>query len=104
MEGPLELSMKAFASAQDKMAADAKEDLTHWHHVAIRDQLTLGAAEIARLRAELETLHKDFTEFVYEATHLSTPETIGGREYRKTLIPYAAVTQARDVLAKQKER
>lgn len=46
---------------------------------------------VERLRAALE-------EYLYETTHLATPITVGGREYRKTLIPYSSVRAAREAL------
>lgn len=38
------------AKAQDKMAAGCKEDMRHWHHVAVACLIREAAAEIERLR------------------------------------------------------
>ena len=51
-------------------------------------------AENARLRAALG-------EYLYETTHLAVPETLGGYEYRKTLIKYSAIKRARQALGDQ---
>lgn len=57
------------------------------------------AAALERVTAERDALAVAFETFIYEVTHLATPETIGGREYRKTLVPYSAIKDARAALA-----
>ena len=78
-------------------AADTIEALTarvtamHNHHQDLLNRAAALEAENKRLREALE-------EYVYESTHLAIPETVGGREYRKTLVPYSAVKRARAAL------
>ena len=61
--------------------------------------LKRAAARLRALEAENKRLREGLGEYLYETTHLATPETVGGREYRKTLIPYSVITQARAMLA-----
>lgn len=52
---------------------------------------------------EIERLRETFKQYLYETTHIATPETVGGREYLNTLIPYSAIRTARAVLAPDKK-
>jgi len=48
-----------FAKAQRKMAADAKEDMTHWHHIAVADVIDQQSAEIIALRSQLADMTRN---------------------------------------------
>lgn len=48
-------------------------------------------AKVARLRGALE-------EYLYQTTHLATPQTVGEQEYRRALIPYSEIEAARAAL------
>jgi len=73
-----------------------------------RDHITLAeaAGRIDALEAERDAFRERASqlecalrEYLYESTHLATPQTVGGREYRNALIPWSEIKLARTALA-----
>ena len=70
-----------------------EEACTEWSQVSQRNYQRAKKAE-----DEVVRLRKAFGECLCETTSKATPTTVGGREYRESLISYSAIRDAREAL------